>query len=355
MTSITTPLPVTLKIVVLENNEFTSVSSLRALTELSNLTRLILRGNNIATVFASQSGDDEDKSTFQFSRTLTHLDVSHNKIDSWQFINDLATAFPGLNSLRISGNPLHDRAIAPTSVTGLPEKPMTVDEAFMLTLARLENLTSLNYSKITQQDRTNGELYYLSLIGKEISASSTADEAKILATHPRYSALCEIYGAPNVTRQSEGVQGTKIKPGSVAARLVTFDFYQSSSGTMSEPAIKSCLIPKTFDTYKIKGIVSRLFSLAPLRFRLVWETEEWDPVEEFNILGGEEWDSDDEGGNGAEVGKEDIKNNRGEPMVVKADGSKFVRREVELADSTRQVGFWFDDHIDKVRVRIERL
>lgn len=345
---------------VLENNDFTSLSSLKILSELPNITRLILRGNNIDTVFASQSGDENDKSTFQFSRTLTYLDVSHNKIDSWQFINDLATVFPGLDSLRISGNPLHDRAVAPTSVTGLPEKPMTVDEAFMLTLARLENLTSLNYSKITQQDRTNGELYYLSLIGKELSASSAADEVRILATHPRYSALCEIYGVPTVVRKSDGVQGTNIKPGSVAARLVTFEFYQTSSAptsdTISEPVSKSCLIPKTFDTYRIKGIVSRLFSLAPLRFRLVWETEEWDPVEEFNILGGEEWDSDDEGDHQNETEERDVQDkDRSEPMVVKADGSKFIRREVELVDSTRQVGFWFDDNIDRVRVRIEKL
>jgi hypothetical protein len=238
---------------------------------------------------------------------------------------------------------------------------MTVDEAFMLTLARLENLTSLNYSKITQQDRTNGELYYLSLIGKELSASATSDEARILATHPRYSALCEVYGVPTITRKSEGMQETNIKLGSVAARLVTFEFYQMSPpetavDPTSEPPSKSCLIPKTFDTYRIKGIVSRLFSLAPLRFRLVWETEEWDPVEEFNILGGEEWNSDDEGHHEAELTKGDIQNNdRSEPVVVKADGSKFVRREVELVDSTRQVGFWFDDNIDKIRVRIEKL
>lgn len=353
-------LPVTLRSVVLENNDFASLSSLKVLTKLPNLTRLILRGNNIDTVFASQSGDNKDESTFQFPRTLTYLDVSHNKIDSWKFINDLATAFPGLDSLRISGNPLHDRAVAPTSVTGLPEKPMTVDEAFMLTLARLKNLTSLNYSKITQQDRTNGELYYLSLIGKELSASSASNEASILATHPRYSALCEIYGVPTITRKSEGVQGTNIKPGSVAARLVTFDLYQMPSASTSDTTVnatsKSCLIPKTFDTYRIKGIVSRLFSLAPLRFRLVWETEEWDPVEEFNILGGEEWNSDDEGDHRNETGERDGQSNdRIEPTVVKADGSKFIRREVELVDSTRQVGFWFDDNTDRVRVRIESL
>lgn len=325
----------------------------------------MLRGNNIVTAFAEQLGDSKDNSTFQFTPTLKFLDISHNKIDSWLFINDVATIFPDLDSLRISGNPLYDQAVAPTNITGLPEKPMTVDEAFMLTLARLPNLKSLNYSKITPQDRTNGELYYLSLIGKELSATSASDEGKILATHPRYAALCEIYGTPTITRRAEGSQGTSINPRSVAARLVEFKFYQPSSSLPTSDTTtvgKSCMIPRTFDTYRIKGIASRLFSLPPLKFRLVWETEEWDPVEEFNILGGEEWDSDDDDDDDDDDtdhhetrgnNTEEIKGT--EAMLVKADGSKFRRREVELVDSTRQVGFWFDDNINQVRVRVEPL
>jgi tubulin-specific chaperone E len=320
---------------------------------------LILRGNNIDTAFApSQSGDSKDEPTFQFARTLKFLDVSHNKIGSWQFINDLSIMFPGLDSLRISGNPLYERAVAPTNVTGLPEKPMTVDEAFMLTLARLGNLTSLNYSKITPQDRTNGELYYLSLIGKELSATSASEEETILTTHPRYSEFCETYSTPTIRRSADGSShGTNINPGSVAARLVEFEFYQKPSSSPSEETSKSCAIPKTFDIYRIKGIVSRLFSLPPLKFHLVWETEEWDPVEEFNILDGEEWDSDDEEdeNNNEEIKGDTQVDRRADAMFVKADGSRFIRREVELADSTRQVGFLFDDNINKVRVRIEPL
>lgn len=328
---------------------------------------MILRGNNIDTAFDSESRDEKGNPTFQFTHALKFLDVSHNKIDSWIFINALSSIFPGLDSLRISGNPLFDGAVAPSNVTGLPEKPMTEDEAFMLTLARLENLTSLNYSKVSQQDRTNGELYYLSLIGKELSINSTSDEATILATHPRYSTLCEVYGAPSITHKLAGLQGANMNPGSVAARLVTFEFYQMlspNSNNVVEPSgekSKLCTIPKTFDIYRIKGIVSRLFSLSPLRFRLVWETEEWDPVEEFNILGGEEWNSDDEDGDN----KQEIEEGNTEIVVDgearnshidhRADGSKFIRREVELVDSTRHVGFWFDDNIRKVRVRIERL
>lgn len=366
ISTISSSLPATLRNLTLESNDITTLSSLKILAQLPNIERLSVRGNDINTTIASQPSDTEKAEFFEFSKTLKSLDISRNRIDSWLFINDLPRIFPGLESLRISGNPLYDRAIAPTNITGLPEKPMTVDEAFMLTLARLENLASLNYSKITQNDRTNGELYYLSLIGKELSAFPASDEKRILAIHPRYSRLCEIYGEPAIRRRSDTFLGKNMKPGSVAARLVNFKFYYQAAplGSQLETGVRpdkekrehEYEIPRTFDVYRVKGIVSRLFGLAPLRFRLIWETEEWDPVEEFN-LGGEEWDSDDDDEE-EDISKDtaDQPNNRKEvitPTVTKADGSKFVRREVELIDSTRHVGFWFDDITREVRVRIE--
>jgi hypothetical protein len=90
-----------------------------------------------------------------------------------------------------------------------------------------------------------------------------------------------------------------------------------------------------------------------LKFRLVWETEDWDPVVEFNILGGEEWDSDEDADHEpSNYARED---DRTELPVIKADGTKLSRREVELVDSTRQVGFWLDDTLSHVRVRIEAM
>lgn len=359
ISTISSPLPATLRSLTLEGNDITTLSSLRLLAQIPNLERLSVRSNDINTSIAAQPSSGEAAGLFEFSKTLKWLDISRNRVDSWLFINDLPRIFPGLESLRISGNPLYDRAVAPTHITGLPEKPMTVDEAFMLTLSRLENLTTLNYSKITQNDRTNGELYYLSLIGKELSAFPASDEERILATHPRYSRLCEIYGEPAIRRRSDTFLGKNMKPGSVAARLVNFKFYQAApksppeiSGSVrpdEEKREQEYKIPRTFDVYRVKGIVSRLFRLAPLRFRLIWETEEWDPVEEFN-LGGEEWDSEEEE---EEEEKQDTHKETITPMVTKADGSKFVRREVELIDSTRHVGFWFDDTTREVRVRIE--
>jgi hypothetical protein len=364
ISTISSSLPATLRNLTLESNDITTLSSLKLLAHLPNLERLSVRGNDINTTIASQSNSNEEAALFEFSKTLKSLDISRNQIDSWLFINDLPRIFPGLESLRISGNPLYDRAIAPTNITGLPEKPMTVDEAFMLTLARLENLTSLNYSKITQNDRTNGELYYLSLIGKELSAFPASDEERILATHPRYPRLCEIYGEPAIRRRLDTFLGKNMKPGSVAARLVNFKLYckaapplETGVGLDEEKREHEYKIPRTFDVYRVKGIVSRLFGLAPLRFRLIWETDEWDPVEEFN-LGGEEWDSDNEDEEEEDISKDtaDQPNTRKEaitPTVTKDDGRKFVRREVELIDSTRQVGFWLDDSTREVRVRIE--
>jgi len=256
--------------------------------------------------------------------------------------------------------------VAPSNITNLPERPMTVDEAFMLTLARLASVTTVNYSKVSQQDRTNGELYYLSLIGKELSAYPESHEQRILAQHPRYRELCEIYGPPAIKRAGDSAKGgAAVNPRSVAARLVNFRFYLSPSSQFPDHVRKNTgvqertqEIPRTFDIYRVKAIVSRLFGLPPLSFRLIWETEEWDPVDEANV-GEDEWDSI------VEEEEEDVgnmKNDKGrktetntDKVVTREDGNKFVKREVELVDSTRQVGFLFSDDLREARVRVEAL
>lgn len=251
---------------------------------------------------------------------------------------------------------------------------MTVDEAFMLTLARLASVTTVNYSKVSNQDRTNGELYYLSLIGKELSAFPESQERSILAQHPRYSELCDIYGPPAIKRAGDPARGgAAVNPRSLAARLVNFRFYLSPSAQFPERVRKddnggiqehAQEIPRTFDIYRVKAIVSRIFGLQPLSFRLIWETEEWDPVDEANV-GEDEWDSgaeeEDAEGEG-ETNAEDAKEEKGEKtgtdtdtVVTGEDGNKFVKREVELVDSTRQVGFLFSDDLREARVRVEAL
>ncbi|PLB55113.1 tubulin-specific chaperone [Aspergillus steynii IBT 23096] len=334
-------IPNTVTSLALELNDISSLSSIKHLASLPNLKHLSLRGNCINAVYdESWAGEP-----LQFSPSLTSVDLSRNNINTWSFVDELSKVFPGLQVLRISGNPLYDQPIGPSVVTGMPEKPMTVDEAYMLTLSRLASLQVLNYGKINAKDRSNGELYYLSLIGKELSANSETAELEILAKHPRYNELCKVHGEPIITRASDSTRaGTSVNPRSVAARLVKMVFHLRSDNSQTSEIIKAKEVPRSFDAYQLKAIASRLFDLPPYECRLVWETDELDPVSKANMEDADGWDSEEEiadGGKGVE----------GYPHP--SDDTKFVKREVELVDSTKDIGFWFQPDLIEARVRVE--
>ncbi|KAF3389610.1 Tubulin-specific chaperone E [Penicillium rolfsii] len=339
--TISRSLPGAIKKLTLENNDIRSLSALRPLAEIQTLNYLSIRGNNVDSITDSPESTALD---FAFPPSVFSVDLSRNNISSWTFLNHLSTMFPGLTTLRFSGNPLYDQpplraAIAAATSSMSASKPMTLDESFMLTLSRFPpSLTTLNFSTISPQDRSNAEMYYLSLIGKELSATSEAEEPAILAAHPRYAELCELYGEPTVTRaiERDGSGKRVIHPRSVAARLVKLAFRLSES----QVCVKE--IPTSFDSYQVKSLVSRLFNLPPYSFKLVWETDEWDPVEKkAGDDAAADWDeeSDDE--------------MQGAAPVSSADTSRFVRREIELLDSTRDIGFLFQSETGEMKIRVE--
>ncbi|KAH1852298.1 hypothetical protein KXX54_006352 [Aspergillus fumigatus] len=342
ITQILTPITDTITTLTLENNDISSLSSLACLTSLSKLEHLSLRENRIGKVYASGM----EGNSLQFSENLRSVDLSRNNIDSWLFVNELQRVFPGLQSLRISGNPLYDKPVAPSNVTNLPEKPMTVDEAYMLTLSRLASIQTLNYSKITAQDRSNGELYYLSLIGKELSAYPESAEREVLATHPRYQELCEKYGAPTIRRAE--LAGAAVNPRSVAARVVKLAFclHSSVSSGANQEQFRVQKIPRSFNTYQVKAIASRLFNLPPYQCRLVWETNELDPIHQEKKDDGDDWDSDEDEATAIGLGESN-------KLTPATEDGKFIRREVELLDSTRDIGFWFQPDTVEARIRVE--
>ncbi|KAI9038063.1 putative tubulin-specific chaperone [Aspergillus affinis] len=335
-------IPNTITSLSLELNDLSSLSSIKHLTSLPNLEHISLRGNCINAVYdKNQAG-----APFQFPTTLKSVDLSRNDINTWSFVDELSNIFPGLQILRISGNPLYKQSVGPSVVTGMPEKPMTVDEAYMLTLSRLASLQVLNFGNINAKDRSNAELYYLSLIGKELSANSETAEPEVLKKHPRYSELCKIYGGPIISRASDSTgAGTSVNPRSVAARLVKMVFHLRSDNSQTIEIIKSKEIPRSFDTYQLKAIMSRLFNLPPYECRLIWETDELDPVSKANMEDADGWDSEDESADG------DSKEVEGHSLPI--DETKFVKREVELVDSTKDIGFWFQPDLIEARVRVE--
>lgn len=269
-----------------------------------------------------------------FPKSLRYMDVSYNQIDGWDLVDNLTKHFPGLTALRISHNPVYDlRASynAPTS---------TADEAHMFTIARIGQLQSLNFSQITANDRSNAEMFYLSRIAKQLATIPEAAAPTVLDLHPRYAALCALYGAPDVVRTRE------VNPTFLQARLVTLALRCAGH------ADKTARIPQAFDIYAVKARVARLYGFSPLKLKLVWETGEWDPVarKHSDDEGDTSDEEDDEEEVAVQVSEEHAAKDTDGEKLADAQPGRWVKREVELRDGPRQLGYCVDGLDAKVRV-----
>lgn len=318
-----------LRSLTLEYNDFTTLLDLSILSNLESLETLRLKGNNISRIMPNGI-----TASPVFGNKLQYVDLSYNSISSWDFIDDLTTVFPGLTALRLSHNPIYESKIKDSGSSS------SAEEGYMLTLARLGNLKTLNFSNITTADRTNAEMYYLSQIGKAMAEVPESEEHTIIAKHKRYHELCKKYDTPNIVRK-----GTRdVNPNFLEARLITFTFYMppKTKGDQEEAITIERKIPKSFDVYRVKGLVGRMFGIPPLDSKLVWETGEWDPV-----AGYEEW--------------EDSSSDDDEDQMIEAKAStsaeekgKWMKREVEIQESTRKIGFCVDGMEVKVRVELRK-
>ncbi|KAK2027107.1 CAP-Gly domain-containing protein [Colletotrichum zoysiae] len=317
----------TLTTLTLEFNEFTSFADVASLSSLTSLRNLHLKGNSISTIAPPSTP------TPVFPPSLQYLDISYNAVTTWSFIDALPISFPGLTALRLAHNPVYDRP-DPNAISGGAQTKST-DEAFMITIGRLGALKALNFTPISAADRANGEMFYLSRIAKQLASVPEAAEPEVLAQHARYAELCDKYGAPDIIRRDE------INPNYLEARLITVNFTHMTKAT------KTVTIPKSSDIYAVKGIAGRLFGAEPLRLHLVWETGEWDPVGGFDEdeNAGDSSEEEDAGKSGEEAGT-------GTDTIAREEkGGRWVKREVELKDGPRQLGFCVDGM--DVRIRVE--
>jgi tubulin-specific chaperone E len=314
--------PTSLKTIILEKNGFTSISDIAALTALPNLEQLTLKNNSISQTHPP------DTAPPIFSPTLTSLDISSNEISAWGPIDALPRLFPGLGSLRISRNPLFNSLVSPSN------EPLSADDGYLLAVARLAPLHTLNFSHIPAQERTNAELWYLSQIAAELSLRPPTSAEAIIAEHPRYHELCRLYDRdPAAALQSAGQTGN---PRSLAARLIMVEAKLSNAaaaeaGTRDKAATLE--IPRGFSVYAALGLIGKRFGLWPMGLKLVWETGEWD-FERGDVVEDEEWDSEVEEGEGeAELGRR-------------------VPREVAIWPSTKPFGTQVDGERAVVRVEL---
>lgn len=296
---------------ILEDNIFPSLSALEPLTKMPNLQRLVLKSNKISEIGTP---------TPIFTVNLKELDLSFNEITTWSFIIRLEHVFPGLTSLRVSHNPLYEALQAPDG------RPLTTDDGYMLTLARLGNLKILNHSSISDKERLNAESYYLSLIAKEVQFAPENLQEQILGSHPRYKWLCEEYGEPDIKHSKNAVN-----PNSLAARLLRIKFYLASD----RAKVHEVEVPMSCTAYTVLGVVGKQFGVMPMSCRLIWETGDWMPARRTMAdVEEENWDSED---------SED------ETTTSK------VMREVEITPGTRSIGTWIDGMEATVRVELKNV
>jgi hypothetical protein len=303
-------LNLTITDLILEDNLIPSLSAISSLATLPNLKRLILKSNKISEIGAPMP---------IFPLSLAEVDLSFNDFSTWTFIETLAHVFPGLSSLRVSHNPLYENLQSPDG------RALTADDGYMLTLARLGNLKTLNHSPINPKERLNAESYYLSMIAKEVQFAPEGMTEQILKSHPRYGWLCEEYGDPDVQSKRNAVN-----PNSLAARLLKIRFYLATD----KAKICEAEIPMSCTAYTVLGIVGKHFGIKPFECKLLWETGDWMPANsKVAAFEDDDWDSDDS--------EDEAKMER-------------VMREVEIVPGTRSIGTWIDGSEATVRVEIER-
>jgi tubulin-specific chaperone E len=309
-------LPISVTSLDLSDNEFTSLSDLiNTSVNKTGLDTLVLKRNRISSVHCGLVA------TPKFSLSVTELDLSYNAITSLTFFNDInPTTLPRLKHLRVTGNPVYKNLV---SAEGMP---LTVEDGYMLTIARLPQIETLNYSKVTEKERLNAETYYLNQIAVELARAPEDQKERILRKHPRYQELCEEYGEPTVQRESHQ---NAIDPNTLAAKLVTVTFILASG--FLEPREWKEEIPKSFNIYAVLGLVAKKLNCFSLELRLVLETNERDPVGRDSAYAGPQWwDSSDDD--------------------VEEDRHEWVKREVELIAGTRTLGTFVEGSTAVVRV-----
>lgn len=362
---------------MLEDNWFKDLYYLRAIcSSFIKLSKLSLQGNRIQNVgLGNETGLS---STLKFP-VLNTLNLSRNQIRSYAFIDDIPEILPNLTALQISHNPINE--VSASTYESPPSiQPHT---SFYLTLARIPQLKSLNYTIITPRDREEGEIYYLAMAEKDIkpglesipSQPGYLEEA-ISSWHkryPRYDELCEKYDRDSIfakylSTASTSTNGAPVMPiyppSSLRARLIktTFYIHPSSPSGPAPPSITHS-IPRTIDIYTLKGWVARQFrspstTLQPLQFRLIYESPELDPVredtgdpEDWERWG--DWDVDAVGDGQVQLSSDEAVDGKWIDGFLLRDGRKWRRREIELLDGWREWGFWLEEGVREATVRVE--
>lgn len=222
-----------------------------ALRPYTTLQRLVLPSNCVETI---EPLADLSQSPIA---GLKHLSLSFNRLSAWSDIDRLPLWCPVLESLALAGNPVTEAEAASA-------------HARQFAIARIPSLTSLDAAPISNKERVDSELFYLSYVSKH----GPLDEDALCREHPRWRALCEKHGRPDHTPAA-----SRDRPDTLSSRLIQVNVRQCVDGlskgpntTTTGPAMALRVLPtmsmRTFSMKVAKSFKIPRAAQASLRIRL---------------------------------------------------------------------------------------
>ncbi|KAK9462227.1 uncharacterized protein V1516DRAFT_674080 [Lipomyces oligophaga] len=160
-----------LEVLDLSSNCFATIPKFRVKSDSSlQFTSLNLSSNHITEVL-----DD-----YTLSTPLESLDLRHNQIRTWKSLDRLAAIFPDVNNLKLQWNPVFS--------------DMADSDIKISIIARWAKVQLVNNMKVSDQERTNAELYFMA----KVVQGNVPDFNR---SSLRWKQLCAIYGEPDFTPQ----------------------------------------------------------------------------------------------------------------------------------------------------------
>ncbi|XP_054431470.1 tubulin-specific chaperone E isoform X2 [Pteronotus mesoamericanus] len=240
------------KLLDLSHNQLIDENQLFLIAYLPRLEQLILSNTGISSLHFPDAGIGCKTSMFP---SLQNLVVNDNQISQWSSINEL-DKLQSLRSLSCRRNPLTEGSGA--------------QAAYQFIIAKIGQLHTLNKCQILPEERRGAELEYRKAFGNEWKkAGGHQDPDKnrpseeFLAAHPRYTALCLKYGAPE-----DGELKTQ-QPCLLKNQLLTLKIKYPNH--LDQKVLEKQL-PDSMTIHKVKGLLSRLLKVPVSDLLLSYES-----------------------------------------------------------------------------------
>lgn len=213
-----------------------------ALEICPKIERIILSDNAITSIPSPSHSRNGAK-----PRKIQHISLNSNALQSWTDLENLDAWCMGLQSLSLTAENCPFLA------------SLDLRDVRPLIIGRLPHLQFLNHATISQTERRDAELYYLSRASKEVFDLNTAQQNQL---HPRLQGLRKMHD-----RQEEGKDESNDRQqdqkSTLRNKLLPIKIYVSTSiPTSKSPFITS---PQTTDSAQTKSIEVNLLATTPVR------------------------------------------------------------------------------------------